>query len=173
MLPGEDNSPCDIQGPWEPLSVDIGHPVLRKAVKQKFNCGTRLTRCRFSWERSQVIKHHTRGVVTPILGGLTFFSHMDTLFITLTCSMSPPLNYNPIAHSSSLPPSAWWIIEVWIVEYADYQRCHGPAETPPTPPLYLHLPDGSWRSRSWNMTTTNSSYTLSYSLCCYCVLICV
>jgi len=25
------------------------------------------------------------------------------------------------AHSSSLPPSAWWIMEVWIVEYADFQ----------------------------------------------------
>jgi len=32
-------------------------------------------------------------------------------------------------------------------------------ETPPTPPLYLHLPDGSW-----NMPTMNYSYTPSYSL---------
>jgi len=63
-----------------------------------------------------------------------------------------------------LSSSIWWIIEVWIVEYADYQLRHGPVETPPTPPLYLHLPDGTWRSRSWNMPTTNYSYTLSNSL---------
>jgi len=44
--------------------------------------------------------------------------------------------------------SAWWIMEVWIVEYAYYQLCRGPVETPPTPPLYLHLPDGSRRSGS-------------------------
>jgi len=68
------------------------------------------------------------------------------------------------AHTSSLAPSAWWIIEVWIVEYAYYHLCHGPIETPPTPPLCLHLRDGSWRSRSWNMPTTNYSYTQSYSL---------
>jgi len=30
--------------------------------------------------------------------------------------------------------------------------------------FYLHLPDGSWRSGSWNMPTTNYSYTLSSSL---------
>jgi len=36
-----------------------------------------------------------------------------------------------------------WIVEVWIVEYVYYQLRHGPVETPPTPPLYLHLPDGS------------------------------
>jgi len=41
---------------------------------------------------------------------------------------------------------------------------HGPADAPPTPPLYLHLPDGSWRSGSWSMPTNNYSYTLSYSL---------
>jgi len=38
------------------------------------------------------------------------------------------------------------------------------ADAPPTPPLYLHLPDGSRRSGSWSMPTTNYSYTLSYSL---------
>jgi len=38
------------------------------------------------------------------------------------------------------------------------------AMAPPTPPLYLHLPDGSWRSGSWSMSTTNYSSTLSYSL---------
>jgi len=52
--------------------------------------------------------------------------------------------------------SAWWIMEVWIVENDYYQLRHGPVETPPTletppTPLYLHLPDGSWRSGSWNM----------------------
>jgi len=67
------------------------------------------------------------------------------------------------AHSSSLPPSTWWIMEVWIVVHAYYYLCHGPAETPPTPSLYLHLPDGSWRSGSWSMPTTNCSYTVSYS----------
>jgi len=45
------------------------------------------------------------------------------------------------------------------VDYADYQLYHGPVDAPPTPPLYLHLPDGSW-----SMPTTNYSYTLSYSL---------
>jgi len=39
-----------------------------------------------------------------------------------------------------------------------------PVDAPPTPPLCLHLPDGSWRSGSWSMPTTNYSYTLSYSL---------
>jgi len=38
------------------------------------------------------------------------------------------------------------------------------ADAPPTPLFYLHLPDGSWRSGSWSMPTTNYSYTLSYSL---------
>jgi len=48
---------------------------------------------------------------------------------------------------------------ILYIEYDYDQLRHGPAETPPTPPLYLHRPDGSW-----NMPTTNSSCTLSYSL---------
>jgi len=56
---------------------------------------------------------------------------------------------------------------IWLqrdMEYAYYQLCHGPADAPPTPPLYLHLPDESWRSGSWSMPTTNYLYTQSYSL---------
>ncbi|TNN39278.1 hypothetical protein EYF80_050547 [Liparis tanakae] len=59
------------------------------------------------------------------------------------------------------------ITEVWIVEYADYQLRHGPVDAPPTPPLYLHLPDGARRSGSWSMPTTNYSYTVIFIECVF------
>jgi len=34
-----------------------------------------------------------------------------------------------------------------------------------TPPLYLHLPDGSWRSGLWNMPPTSYSYTVIFIEC--------
>jgi len=37
-----------------------------------------------------------------------------------------------------------------MVEFAYYQLYRGPVDAPPTPPLYLHLPDGSRRSGSWS-----------------------
>jgi len=45
--------------------------------------------------------------------------HASCLLPTMPCWCS--------AHSSSLPPSAWWIMEVWIVVHAYYQLfilCH-------------------------------------------------
>jgi len=41
------------------------------------------------------------------------------------------------------------------------------ADAPPTPPLYLHLPDGSQRSGLWSMPTNYAYIFMSYSLNVY------
>jgi len=79
----------------------------------------------------------------------------DSGLLSLSLSLSPSLSPRPFLSVSLYKvkqKGPWKFIPMELPQWITRHKC------------YLHLPDGSWRSGSWSMPTTNYSYTLSYSL---------